>query len=131
VRHLERCVANLARLLLEDCADQLLFRCQLGLALRRDLSDQQIAGENLGADANDAAVVEVTQRLFRTVRNVTRDLLVAELRRTRVNLVLLDVDRSQFVVLDDAATEDDRVLKVVALPSRDRLRRRRPVTGRR
>ena len=80
VRHLQRRVADLARLLLEDRADQLLFRSQLGLALRRHLSYQQIAGENFGADANDAAVVEVAQRLFRTVRNVTRDLLVAELR---------------------------------------------------
>ncbi len=54
-----RRVANLARLLLEDRADQLLLRRQLGLALRRDLADQQIARLHLGADAHDAAVVEV------------------------------------------------------------------------
>ena len=44
VRDLERGVADLARLLLEDRADQLLLGGQLGLALRRDLADQQVAG---------------------------------------------------------------------------------------
>ena len=49
VRDLER-GADLARLLLEDRADQLLLGGQLGLALRRHLADQQVAGGHLGAD---------------------------------------------------------------------------------
>ena len=64
VRDLERGVADLARLLLEDRADQLLLGRQLGLALRRDLADQQVARADLGADADDAALVEVAQRLL-------------------------------------------------------------------
>jgi hypothetical protein len=80
VRHLQRGVTDLARLLLEDRADQLLLGRQLGLALGRDLSAEQVARANLGADADDAAVVEVAQRLLRAVRNVAGDLLVAELR---------------------------------------------------
>ena len=99
VGHLQRGVANLARLLLEDRADQLLLGRQLGLALRRDLAHEQVAGADLGADADDAAVVEVAQRLLRAVRDVARDLLVAELGRAGVDLVLLDVDRGQLVVL--------------------------------
>jgi hypothetical protein len=51
-------------------------------------------GADLGADADDAAVVEVCERLLRAVRDVARDLLVAELRRARVDLVLVDVDRT-------------------------------------
>jgi hypothetical protein len=89
VRDLERGVANFPRLLLEDRADQLLLRRQLGLALRRDLADEQVAGADLGPDADDAAVVEVLERLLRAVRDVARDLLVAELRRARVDLVLV------------------------------------------
>jgi hypothetical protein len=81
VRHLQRRVADLARLLLEDRADQLLLRRQLGLALRRDLADEQVARADLGADADDAALVEVAQGSPRAVRDVARDLLVAELRR--------------------------------------------------
>ena len=115
VRDLERGVADLARLLLEDGADQLLLRRQLGLALRRHLADEQVAGADLGADADDAAVVEVRERLLRAVRDVARDLLVAELRRAGVDLVLVDVDRAEHVVLDEPLAEDDRVLEVVAL----------------
>ena len=119
VRDLERGVADLARLLLEDRADQLLLGGQLGLALRRDLADQQVAGDDLGADADDAALVEVAQALLGAVRDVAGDLLVAELGRAGVDLVLLDVDRGELVVLDQALGEDDRVLEVVALPGHE------------
>src|SRR6266480_4188675 len=116
VRDLQRRVADLARLLLEDRADQLLLSRQLGLALRRHLADEQVARADLGADADDAALVEVLERLLRAVGDVTRDLLVAELRRTGVDLVLVDVDRGQDVLLDQALRDHDRVLEVVALP---------------
>ena len=119
VRNLERGVADLARLLLEDRADQLLLGGQLGLALRRHLADEQVAGDDLGTDADDAALVEVAQRLLRAVRDVAGDLLVAELGRAGVDLVLLDVDRGELVVLDQALREDDRVLEVVALPGHE------------
>ncbi len=119
VRHLQRGVAHLARLLLEDRADQLLLGRQLGLALGRDLADKQVAGLDLGADADDSAVVEVAQRLLRAVRDVSGDLLVAELRRAGVDLVLLDVDRGELVVLDKTPAEDDRVLEVVPLPGHE------------
>ena len=119
VGHLQRGVAHLARLLLEDRADQLLLGRQLGLALRRDLADEQVAGDDLGADAHDAAVVEVAQRLLGAVGDVAGDLLLAELRRAGVDLVLLDVDRGELVVLHEALGEDDRVLEVVALPGHE------------
>ena len=120
MRHLQRGVADLARLLLEDRADQLLLGGQLGLALGRHLSDQQVAGGDLGADAHDAALVEVAQRLLRAVRDVAGDLLVAQLGRAGVDLVLLDVDRRQHVVLHEPLRDHDRVLEVVALPGHER-----------
>ena len=61
VRHLQRGVADLAGLLAEDRPQQALLRGQLGLALRRDLADQHVAGADFGADADDAAVVEVAE----------------------------------------------------------------------
>ena len=120
VRDLQRGVAHLARLLLEDRADQLLLGGQLGLALGRDLADEQVAGDDLGADAHDAAVVEVAQRLLRAVGDVAGDLLLAELGRAGVDLVLLDVDRGELVVLHEALGQDDGVLEVVALPGHER-----------
>ena len=69
-RHLERAVAHVAGLFAEDRAQQLLFGGELGLALRRDLADQDVARLHLGADAHDAGVVEVLEGLFADVRDV-------------------------------------------------------------
>ena len=102
VRHLQRGVTHLARLLTEDRAEQALLRGQLGLALGRDLADQDVAGADLGADADDAALVEVREDLFADVRDVAGDLLRAELGVAGVDLVLLDVDRGEDVVLHQA-----------------------------
>ena len=77
-------------------------------------------GADLGADADDAALVEVRERLLRAVRDVARDLLVAELRRAGVDLVLVDVDRAEHVVADEPLRDDDRVLEVEALPRHER-----------
>ena len=120
VRHLQRGVAHLARLLAEDRAEQALLRGQLGLALGRDLADQDVAGDDVGADADDAALVEVGEDLLGDVRDVPGDLLGAELGVAGVDLVLLDVDRGEDVVLHQALDEDDRVLVVVALPRHER-----------
>src|SRR5207247_4839625 len=57
VRDLERRVADLARLLLEDRADQLLLGGQLGLALRRHLADEEVARADLGSDPDDSPLV--------------------------------------------------------------------------
>ena len=68
-------------------AEQLLFRRELRLALRRDLADQDVARLHLGADADDAGVVEVVERLVADVRDVARDLFrvraSCRARRTR------------------------------------------------
>ena len=64
--HLEARVADLARLLTEDRAQQALLRRELGLALRRDLADEDVARADLGADADDAALVEVLEDVLAT-----------------------------------------------------------------
>src|SRR4029450_364466 len=76
----ERRVLHVAGLLAEDGAEQLLFRRQLRLALRRPLADEDVAGLDVGADADDAALVEVAQVGLRDVRDVPRDLFRTELR---------------------------------------------------
>src|SRR5690606_35148765 len=120
VRHLHRGVAHLAGLLTEDGAQQALLRGQLGLTLGGHLADQQVAVADLGADADDAALVEVGQDLLGDVRDVPGDLLRTQLGVTGVDLVLLDVDRGEHVLLHQALAEDDRVLVVVALPRHER-----------
>ena len=120
VRHLQAGVADLARLLTEDRTQQALLRRELGLALGRDLADEDVARADLGADADDAALVEVLQDVLAEVRDVARDLLGTELRVAGVDLVLLDVDRREHVVLHEALREHDRVLEVVTLPRHER-----------
>ena len=70
-------VLNLARLLAEDRAQQPLLGGQLGLALGRDLADQDVAGLDLGADVDDSVLVEVLERLLADVGDVAGDLLGA------------------------------------------------------
>jgi hypothetical protein len=61
-RRLERGVADVAGLLTEDRAEQLLFGSELRLALRRDFADEDVALLDGRADADDAALVEIAQR---------------------------------------------------------------------
>ena len=116
---LRRGVADLAGLLAEDGAQQALFGGELGLALGRDLADQHVAGLDLGADADDPALVEVGEDVLAQVRDVPGDLFGAELGVAGIDLVLLDVDRREHVVLHQALGEDDGVLEVVALPGHE------------
>src|SRR6516165_8571575 len=120
VRDLEAGVADLTGLLAEDRAQQPLLGRQLGLALGRDLADQDVAVDDLGADPDDAALVQVGQDLVGDVRDVPGDLLRAQLGVPGVDLVLLDVDAAQHVVLNQPLGQDDGVLVVVALPRHER-----------
>ncbi len=120
VWHAQRRILDLARLLAEDRAQQLLLRRQLGLALWRDLADQDVAGADLGADVDDAVLVQVAQAVLADVRDVARDLLRAELRVARLHLVLLDVDAGEEVLAHDALADEDGVLEVAALPAHER-----------
>ena len=99
----QRAVAHVAGLLAEDGAQQLLLGRELGLALRSDLADQHVAGLHLGADADDAALVEVLEGLLTDVRDVAGDLFLAQLGVARDALELLDVDRGEDVLLERCA----------------------------
>src|SRR2546422_604422 len=69
-RAVERSVANIAGFFAEDGAQQFFFRCERGLALGRDLADQDVARLYDRADANDSAFVEVAQKRLADVGNV-------------------------------------------------------------
>jgi hypothetical protein len=116
----QRAVLHLAGLLAEDRPEEALLRGQLGLALRGDLADEDVAGADLGADVDDALLVEVLEGLLADVGDVAGDLFGPELRVARLDLVLLDVDAREEVVADEAVADDDRVLVVAALPAHER-----------
>ena len=97
-RRLQRCILHVAGLLAEDRLQQLLFRRRIGFALRRDLADEDVAFDHLGADADDAVLVEILRGLFADVRNFARQLFFAALRVADLQFELLDVDRGEDVV---------------------------------
>ena len=86
VRNLEGGITNLTCLLTEDCPKQSLLRGQLGLTLRRYLTDEDITGTNLCTDADDTTLVEVLQCIVTDTRNVRGDLLRSELGITCLTL---------------------------------------------
>ena len=112
----QRGVADVAGLLAEDGPQQLFFRGQLGLALGRDLADQDVARLDVGADADDAAVVEIAEVGLRDVGDVAGDFLGPELGVAGLDLELLDVDRGVVVLFDRLLGHQDGVLEVVAAP---------------
>ena len=109
-------VAHLASLLTEDGAQEALLGGQLGLALRGDLTDEDVTGGDLGADADDAALVQVSEGFLGDVGDVAGDLFLTELGLAGVDLVFLDVDRGEDVLFHDATAQDDGVLVVEAFP---------------
>src|SRR5271166_5184077 len=112
----ERSVAHIAGLFAEDGAQQLFFRREPRLALRRDFAHQDVARLHGRADADDAAFVEIAQRRFADVGNITRDFFRSQLGVARLDLEFLDVDGGVIVLLHQLLGNQDRVLKVVAAP---------------
>ena len=119
VGHTQRGVAHLAGLLTEDGAQQALLSSQLGLALRGDLTDQNIAALDLGTDADDAALVQILQGILRNIGDVAGDFLGSQLGIAALGLVLLDVDGGVHVLTHDLLVQQDGVLVVVALPGHE------------
>ena len=118
-RDFERVVLDVLAGPAEDRVQQLFFGRQLALALGRDLADQDIARLDVGADPDDAVLVEVAQRFLRDVGDVAGELLAAELGLADLDLELLDVDRGVDVFLHQPLADDDRVLEVVAVPGHE------------
>ena len=114
VRHTQRGVTHLAGLLAEDGTEQALLSGQLGLALRGDFTDQNITALDLGADADDAALVQVLQSILRDVGDVAGDLFGSQLGVAGLGLIFLNVDRGVNVLTDDLLVQQDGVLVVVA-----------------
>ena len=92
---------------------------ELRLPLGRDLADQDVLGLDLRALPHDPRLVEVLEGLLRHVRDVPRDVFLAQLRVARLDLELLDVDRGVAVVLHEPLGDQDRVLEVVPAPGHE------------
>src|SRR5208283_4111629 len=118
-RAIEGSVANIAGLFAEDSAKKLLFRREGGFSLGRDFANEDVARLDDGADADDAAFVEVAEERFADVGDVARNFFGAELGVAGFDFVLLDVDGGVVIVLNELFADEDGVLKVVAAPGQE------------
>src|SRR5882762_5374 len=119
-RAIERSIANIAGLLPEDGAQEFFFRRQRGFALGGDFANQDVAGTHGGANADDAAFIEVAEEHLADIGNIAGDFLWAELGVTRLDFVFFNVDGGVVVVLDQLFADQDGVLEVVAAPREER-----------
>src|SRR5258707_10422952 len=118
-RAVERSVANIAGFFTEDGTEKFFFRCKRGLALGRNLADQDVTRLYDRADADDSAFVEVAEERLADVGNVASDFLGTELRVARFDFVFLDVNRGVVVVLDQLFADQDGVFEVIAAPGHE------------
>ena len=81
-------VLHVSSLVTEDGAKQLLLRARVALALRRDLSDEDVPGADVGTDADQAVFVEVLGGLLAHVRDVRGQFLLAALGVADLEAVL-------------------------------------------
>src|SRR6267154_1622263 len=112
----ERRVANIAGLFAKDGAEQFFFRCQRGLALRRDFADEDVSRLHHRTAADDAAFVEVAEERLADVGNIACDFLGTELGVARFDFVLLDVNGSVVIVFDQLFADQNGVFEVVSAP---------------
>ncbi len=116
MRNLEGCVSDFPCLLTEDGSQESLLGSQLSLALRSNLSYEDIAGVDFGADSYDTFLIQILQSIFTHIRNVSGDLFRSQLGVSGFGLILLDVDGREHVFHDESLIEDDGVLVVVSFP---------------
>ena len=119
VRHPERGILDLPRLLTENGPQQFFFGGEFGLALGGDLTYQDIVGAYLGADADDALFIELSERFLADVGNVAGDLFEAQLGIPGLDFMLGDMDRGEPVGLDQPVADDNSIFVVVAMPAHE------------
>src|SRR3954451_5443161 len=99
---------------------QFFFRSQLALALGSNLADKNIAGTDASAHANHAVLIEVGQCTLADIGNVASELFTAQLGLANLHVIFLNVNRGENVFLHQPLADDDGILKVVAVVSKER-----------
>src|SRR3990167_8297158 len=103
--HPLRSIADFLGLLTKNRPQQSLLARKLLLTFWCNLTNQNIAGVNFGANPNYPVLIQMPQRLFGNVRNVTGDNFWTKLGLADFGHIVNNVNRGK-----------DIVLKVVASP---------------
>ena len=117
--HPQRGIAHVRGFLTENGAQEFFLWRHRAFALGCDLADENVARLHVGADIDNARLVEVAQRFLADVGDVARDLFRPELGVAGRDLEFLDMDRGKDVIACDAFGDQDRILVVVAVPGHE------------
>ena len=116
VRNAEGSIANVFGFFAENSPQQALFGSHFRFAFGRYLAHQNVAGPHVGANADDAPLVQVAQAALAHIGNVAGNVFFAQLGSAAFHLVLLNMHRSELVVFHQALADDDGILVVVPFP---------------
>ena len=116
VRHTQGGITDFSFFVTEDRTQQSFFRRQLRLALRGDLTDQDIARTDVSADHDDTVFIEVFDSIFRNRRQLTGDLFLAQLRVAGVAFIFFDMNGGVQVILAETFGDQNGVFMVVPFP---------------
>ena len=119
VGHFKAGVPDLPGLFAEDGPQQALLRGQVGLALGGNLAHQDVTRVDLRAHHDDAALVQIFQRVLAHAGDVPGDLLGSQLGVTGVAFVFLHMDGGEHVLHHQTLVQENGVLVVVALPGHE------------
>ena len=113
---LEGGILDVSGFITEDSLEELLLRTRIGLAFRRDLTDEDITRLHVGTDTDETVLVEVLRCILGNVRDVGRELLHTALGVAHLEQLLYDVYGSVHILTNDTLGEDDGILVVVTFP---------------
>jgi hypothetical protein len=106
-------ITDIAGFFTEDGPQEFLFRRELSLTFRRNLTNQDIGRLDFSTNTDDTALVEIAQCILAKVGNIVSNLFLSQFGVTGDALEFLDVYRGVTVFLDQLLGDQDRVLKVV------------------
>ena len=116
VRHAKGSISNFSCLFAEDCAEQSFLGGELGLSLRSYLTDEDVAGVNLGSDVDDTVLVEILEHIIADIRDVACDFLGSELCITGFGVVFVNMDRCVNIFSYNLFADEYGVLIVITFP---------------
>ncbi|MNC02411.1 hypothetical protein D3C75_497860 [compost metagenome] len=120
VWYAQRRVFNVRRFLTEDRTQQFLFWRQLGFTFRRYLTNQNVTTGHFCTDVNDTGFIQLGERSFTHVRDVSGDLFWPQLGVTGHTCQFLNVNRGETIFLNHTLGDEDGVFEVVTVPRHER-----------
>ncbi len=92
MRHTQRCITDFPFFITENSAQEPFFRSQFRFSLWRDLAYQDIPGEYVGTDHDDAVFVKVLRAVFADIRYFAGNFFRSQFRIAGIAFVFFDVD---------------------------------------